>query len=103
MTGSAVLDIGGDTGALVVYADADLEGEEVEIAIRGATEPFAHNVVRARRAESGVVFAAIFPAVRTGEYRILRRAGIEPAEFVVSGGQVREVDCRVSGRSAKHQ
>jgi hypothetical protein len=99
--GSAILDIGGETGALVVYADADLEGEEVEIASAGETRPVAHNVVRARDAASGPVFAAVFPEVRTGAYRLIDRKGLRPEEFFVSGGRVCEVDCRARQRSAQ--
>jgi hypothetical protein len=101
--GSAVLDIGGDTGALVVYADSSLEGQEVEIA--GYSEPghVAHNVVRARPAAAGVVFAAVFPAVTAGEYRVLDREGMSGRAFVVAGGAVAEVDCRTSVGSSEDQ
>jgi hypothetical protein len=101
--GSAVLDIGGDTGALVVYADQSLEGQEVEIARSSGPGHVAHNVVRARTTACGVVFAAVFPAVTAGEYKILDRDGISERAFVVDGGAVAEVDCRTIAGSSEDQ
>ena len=45
-----MLEIGGDTGALIIYADEEMVGEEIEICRAGNLETRVHNVVRARRA-----------------------------------------------------
>jgi len=91
---SAVLDIGNETGALVIYADESMVGREVEIAGIGGEIPVAHNVVRTRQTPNGPVHAAVFPEVARGEYTVLGNDAIERSEVVVLGGNVAVVDCR---------
>ncbi len=91
---TAVLEIGGDTGALIIFADEDMVGEEIEICRPGRLDTRVHNVVRARRAPVGLVFAAVFPALTGGEYDVLGEDGKPCREATVSGGRVTEVDCR---------
>ena len=62
-TSGAVLDIGGDTGALVIYADEHMVGDEIEICPSGELSQREHNVVRARRTQAGLVYAAVFPSL----------------------------------------
>jgi hypothetical protein len=96
MASSAVLDIGGSTGALVIYADEQMVGREVEICGPYDSRPIAHNVVRTRQTPQGPVFAAVFPTVDAGEYVVLGRDGSRSAPISVRGGAVAEVDCRIS-------
>jgi len=91
---AAVLDIGGDKGALVIYSDAEMLGEEIEICFSGKLETRCHNVVRARRRLTDVVYAAVFPTLSEGEYDILDDSGIPTRQVSVAGGSVAEVDCR---------
>ncbi len=91
---SAVLDIGHETGALVIYADESMVGREVEIAGIGDGTAIAHNVVRTRHTPNGPVHAAVFPDVARGEYTVLGNDAILPTEVVVTGGSVAMVDCR---------
>jgi hypothetical protein len=90
---TAVLDIGGSTGALIIYANKEMVGEEIEICRPGDLQSRVHNVVRARRAPSGLVFAAVFPALIDGTYDVLDGEGLPLREVVVAGGRVTEVDC----------
>jgi hypothetical protein len=91
---SAILDIGDETGALVIYADESMVGREVEIAGIGGEVAIAHNVVRTRHTPNGPVYAAVFPGVARGEYTVLGNDVIRPSEVVVNGGSVAMVDCR---------
>jgi hypothetical protein len=97
--GVVVLDIGGATGALVVYADERFDGREIEISPVGAS-PSAHrthNVIRARRGTAEPVFAAVFPDIPTGDYRVFPVDGSEPCVVQVAGGEVAELDSRGVG------
>ena len=91
---TAVLDIGGDTGALIIYAGERSVGEEIEICRSGDPATREHNVVRARRAPAGLVHAAVFPALYEGTYDVLSAEGLPCEEVTVVGGRVTEVDCR---------
>jgi hypothetical protein len=90
---TAVLDIGGDTGALIIYADEKMVGEEIEICRPGDLRSRCHNVVRARRAPSGLVYAAVFPALSDGSYEVLDTEGSPCRKANVAGGRVTEIDC----------
>ena len=98
MTADALLlDVGDDTGALVIYAHPELDGREVEILpvhASGHHHP-VHNVVRERRVGSRHVHAAVFPDLPAGRYvpydsDIARRHGT----FDIAGGAITEIDWR---------
>ena len=90
---SLVVDVGVDTGALIVYAPPDLVGREIEIA-RAETSPAhpVHNVVRPRRVGPWVVHAAVFPDLPAGTYRRCRNGAADGPSFAVAGGRVTEID-----------
>jgi hypothetical protein len=90
----AVLDIGGDTGALVIYADELMVESEIEICPSGDLSKREHNVVRARRTPVGFVYAAVFPSLKQGEYSVLTRDLLPSHGVSVMGGSVSEIDCR---------
>jgi hypothetical protein len=83
MTGSErsdvlAVDIGGQHGALIVYASHDLDGREVEIEPVGPLGTVTvHNVVRLRQLGDHVVAAAVFPDLPSGRYRPLHRGAAE--------------------------
>ncbi|MBV9282396.1 MAG: phospholipase [Chloroflexi bacterium] len=99
-TERAVLDIGGEIGALVIYTDGDRCGDEIELSPRGigdpqgATQHRFHNQVHERRAGGRSVFAAVYPGVRAGEYDIWQDESIRAGSVTVVGGEVAEVDWR---------
>ena len=83
-----ILDIGADTGALIIHAAADRDQAEIEISPAGSEQARAHNVVRRREAVSGAVYAAVFPALTAGDYVVWRDAATPAGTVVVHGGRV---------------
>jgi hypothetical protein len=83
-----LLDIGADTGALVIRATPGRDQAEIEISPVAAIASRSHNVVRARRTGSGVQYAAVFPKLPAGDYVIWRDAGTVAATVIIRGGQV---------------
>jgi hypothetical protein len=87
-TENLILDIGADTGALIVRAAADRDQAEIEISPAGREQPRTHNIVRRREAVSGAVYAAVFPALTAGDYVVWRDTATPAGTVVVQGGQV---------------
>ena len=83
-----ILDIGADTGALIIHAAADRDQAEVEISPAGREHARSHNLVRRREAVSGAVYAAVFPALAAGDYVVWRDADTAAGTVVVHGGRV---------------
>jgi hypothetical protein len=92
--GAAVLDIGHDVGALVLYAPEALLGQEVEVELESddlvATR--VHTIVRERHTDGRRVFPAVFPALRAGRYRICPRGRGAGGMVTINGGVVAEAD-----------
>jgi len=84
--GSVVLDVGGDVGALVVPATAEHCGEEIDLVPRADGVPSTHTEVRERLLPEGSVYAAVFPGVLAGRYRLRSADGFESSVTVVGGG-----------------
>jgi hypothetical protein len=95
-----VVDIGGDVGALIIYANEDCLGSEIDLTPAGA--PRAHHVhtmVRRRRATGKDVVAGLYPELAEGIYTVWGTddGGGPIGEVTVVGGQVSEFnggDCR---------
>jgi len=83
-----ILDIGADTGALIIHAAVDRDQAEVEISPAGGEQARTHNIIRRREAVSGAVYAAVFPALTAGDYVVWRDAATPAGTVVVRGGQV---------------
>jgi hypothetical protein len=87
-----VLDIGGDIGALVLYADETCLGSEVDITPFG--EPRSHHIhtmVRRRRATGKDVIAGLYPELLEGTYTIWGLDESGPiGEVNILGAQVTE-------------
>jgi hypothetical protein len=83
-----ILDIGADTGALIIHAAADRDQAEIEISPAGSEQARAHNIVRRREAVSGPVYAAVFPALTAGDYVVWRDSASPAGTVVVRGGRV---------------
>ncbi len=87
--GTVLLDIGSGTGALIVYAPAEMAGQEIHVSPRHpAGSPRTHAVVRERRVAAGGCQAAVYPALPAGEYTIWRDARTAAGEVCVHGGEV---------------
>ena len=87
-----VLDIGGDTGAVVVHAPARLDGAELEIRPVGGVWHGTHTGVRRRVLRDGVCFAAVFGALPAGRHQLrVRGTETDPVlEVAVAGGAITE-------------
>jgi hypothetical protein len=83
-----ILDIGAETGALIIHAAVDRDQAEVEISPAGSDQARTHNIVRRREAVSGAVYAAVFPALTAGDYVVWRDAATAAGTVVVHGGRV---------------
>jgi hypothetical protein len=90
--GTVVLDIGGESGAAVVYTPAALNGAEIEIRPAGQPWNGTHTGVRRRILRDSVCFAAVFGAVGSGDYQLrVRGAAIEPVlTLSVAGAGITE-------------
>lgn len=86
----AVLELGGNVGAAVVYTTAALDGVEIEIKPRGDDWNGAHTAVRRRPGGQGseARFAALFYGLTAGSYDL--RLGHEVRSIEVVGGRVSE-------------
>jgi hypothetical protein len=71
-------------------------GDEIEICPVGDLSRREHNVVRARRAPTGLVYAAVFPTLSQGDYSVLTKELLPSHLVSVSGGRVTEIDCRTT-------
>ena len=91
---SVVLDIGGDTGAVVVYLDAVPRGGELEMRPAGDSAGRFHTGVHARSVAGVTTPVAVFPAVAAGDYEVLDERLAPLAEVAVAGGGVTELDLR---------
>ena len=88
-TEHAVLDIGKDIGALVIYTSKELLGKEIEVSARGNDAQRIHTAIHERRANGRTIFAGVFLALPAGDYIIW----VHPSsEVTITGGSVAEVD-----------
>ncbi len=91
-SGSVVLDIGADVGALVLYVPAAELGREIEISASGTPNHRTHVAVRERIVESGSVFCLVYPALAQGDYTIWSDETRMAGSVHVVGGQITELD-----------
>jgi len=92
--GEVVLEVGGGTGAAVIYTREILEGEEIEIRSIGTPWAGTHVAVRERRLCQGSRWAALFPSLSAGTYevRLKNGSGSPVVRVEVYGGRVASVD-----------
>lgn len=91
---AVVLDIGRDRGALILYADPDLNGVEVEVSRSGSERTGAHKQILERTANDRPSYAAVFDNLAEGRYTFW--LGDEPRsrDIPVTAGRVAELDWR---------
>jgi hypothetical protein len=92
-TEHAVLDIGEDIGALVIYTRQEMLGKEIEVSPKGNHAQKTHTAVLERRVNGRTMFAALFLALPEGDYITLSTPS---SEITIFGGQVAELDWRES-------
>ena len=88
-TEHAILDIGQDIGALIIYTGEELLGREIEVSMKGNDRNRIHTVIHERRVNKRRVFAGLFLALPAGDYIIWTHPG---SEVTIIGGQVVELN-----------
>jgi hypothetical protein len=68
--GSVVLDIGDGIGALLLRTSPELVGVEPELTRLDGEGGHVHTEVRERRVGGDVSYAALYPALAAGHYRV---------------------------------
>lgn len=86
--GATVLDIGDDVGALLLHAEAHLEGAEIEIS--PVADPMRRQHVAVHRRPQTDTYAAVYPSLREGRYELWAADGSAALEVVISGGTITE-------------
>ncbi|HLX50209.1 MAG TPA: hypothetical protein VKS82_17935 [Streptosporangiaceae bacterium] len=87
--GTVVLNLGADTGALIVHTPASMDGDEIEISRTGSPAAArTHSQVRERRTSSSVKYAAVYPDLPAGDYTIWRDAATPAAAVTITGGSI---------------
>ena len=86
--GPVVLDVGGDVGALVLIAGAELDQAEIEISAVGQPRTGQHVAVHPRQVGGRVVHAAVYPDLTRGVYELWDSAGRAALTVRIEGGQV---------------
>jgi hypothetical protein len=84
--GTVILELGADIGALILEVPPSLAGHEIDISPAGGG-PRTHSLVRERRTEAGLSYAAVYPGLRAGEYTVWRADGLPAGQVTISGGQ----------------
>ena len=91
-TEHALLDIGEDIGALVIYTRAELRGKEIQVSRKGTNAAkMVHTAIWERRFNGRTMFAGIYPTLPMGDYIIWTHPS---REVTIFGGSVAEVDLR---------
>jgi hypothetical protein len=112
----AVLDIGGDIGALILYTDAEYNGREIEVSpvdepadenghdhehahehghVHGHEHGHrTHTAIHERRAGDETTYAGIYVELKAGTYRIWVDDPTLTDRVTIVGGEVAEVDWR---------
>jgi hypothetical protein len=93
-TEPVVLDIGDDVGALVLYTPPELHGWEFDVSPIGREGQRVHVAVLERAVQGRPVFAAVYPALPAGPYRIWGEGVHADDQATVLAGRVVEVDWR---------
>ncbi|MEV7329063.1 phospholipase [Micromonospora sp. NPDC093244] len=97
-TGTVVLELGGETGALILYTGPDLRGREIEIS-RG-DDRRVHSAVRERRVRDGSFHSAVYPDLPAGIYTVWWDEGTSAGTVSVHGGAIAEFVWPTSGFGA---
>ena len=92
-----VLDIGGEIGALIVHADAELHDLQIEICRSGEEHgKREHQHILERPINGQTMYAAVFGGLREGSYTLLTHDAVREREVVIRGAAVTTLDWRTS-------
>ena len=82
-TENAVLDIGEDIGALVIYTGQEMLGNEIEVCPKGNHTQKIHTAVLERKINRRTLFAALFLELPEGDYITLTTPSARLRSLVV--------------------
>jgi hypothetical protein len=107
----AVLDIGDDIGALVIYTRPELHGCEIAVSPVADLAQRIHTDVLERQVNGSTRYAALFLALPAGDYTIWSADPTVPRAVTITGSVVAELDWQAStmpqlflaGANAAHQ
>jgi len=85
---AVLVDVGEDTGALILRAGPDLEGLEVEIHPVADPTQRTHVWVLPRAGRDSTIYAAVFPRLAAGDYAVIGPDGAVTAVVPVPANQV---------------
>lgn len=89
----ALLDIGGDVGALVLYTGPEYREREIELSRLGETRR-VHTAIHERQVGQETVYAGLYPELRAGDYRVWTDDPSLPDRVTIVGGEVATLDWR---------
>ncbi|MEV1332299.1 phospholipase [Micromonospora costi] len=92
-----MLELGGDTGALIIHTGPDLHGREIEISPVGG--PRTHAAVRERRVRDRTFHSAVYPDLPAAVYTVWWDERTPAGSVRVAGGAVVEFVWPTSARS----
>jgi hypothetical protein len=87
-----VLDIGAGLGALIIHADAELHGKEVEISPAGEDADRQHKEVLERKIDGRPAFTAVFDKLAQRRYTLWVDGVAREREVPVRDGEIAELD-----------
>src|SRR5207302_1838994 len=87
-----VLEIGEDLGALIVHADPEMHGVEVEISPAGNDDHRSHKEVLERSAGGRPAFTAVFDGLPAGAYTLWVGGEARAREISIGGSAIAELD-----------
>jgi hypothetical protein len=90
-TEHAILDIGQDVGALIIYTNESLRGKEIEVSPQGHDERKVHTQVLERRFNGHTFFAALYLELPAAEYQVWGDDQEPVAHVNIVGGCVAEI------------
>lgn len=86
-----VLDIGGDIGALILYAQEGCLGREIDLTPAGQPRTHhLHTMIRRRRAFDRELIAGVFAEVVAGDYTVWGLNDVALGVVTIKGGEVSE-------------
>lgn len=92
--GAPVLDIGGDIGALLLYANEELEGQEPEVSLLTDLGHRTHTEILRRTVGGRTFWAGVYSQLVEGDYQVWWDDESQPRLFTIAGGSVTELDWR---------
>jgi hypothetical protein len=84
-SGTVVLELGAGAGALVLYTPAERDGAEIEVSLAGVAGSRTHSMVRPRHVAEATVYAAVYPDLPPGDYRIWAGSAAVATASVAAG------------------